>query len=64
MSKQFPYVWVIKQRLRERHGQRCRLRGRRDGAAIVVELEDGTLAVAHPSAVRRLTEGERRKAAR
>jgi hypothetical protein len=58
MAKTYPYKWVQKKRLGARVGQRCRILGRRDGPAIVVEFEDGEQAVANQSAVRRITEGE------
>jgi hypothetical protein len=58
MAKSYPYKWVQKRRLGARMGQRCRILGKRDGAAIVVEFQDGERVVANPSAVRRVTEGE------
>jgi hypothetical protein len=61
MAKTYPYKWVQKRRLAERRGERCRILGRRDGPAIVVEFQDGERVVANQSAVRRVTEGECRK---
>jgi hypothetical protein len=63
MAKSYPYKWVQKKRLGGRVGQRCRILGKRDGAAIVVEFEDGERVVANPSAVRRVMEGKCRKQA-
>jgi hypothetical protein len=54
MAKQvYEYVWVLKKKLPERRGQRCRVIGERSGPAILVEFRDRQQVVCAPSAVRR-----------